>query len=394
MEEKALPVDHLEPQSARRRATRPSPLPILVGVLVGLVFLLIIPYVAEQVTFSITRGRERAQAEVARDELAALPDAVNRFRLAAKAIEPSVVGVEVIRLVGGQEDEWASLFWPRPRMGMGQGSGVIVDKDGYIVTNAHVVNGARQIDVRLSDGRTVRDVEAIGMDPASDLAVLRIRTSGLTAAAWGDSEQLEVGDPVLAVGNPYQLAQTVTAGIISAKNRRGIIPNLALQDFLQTDAAINPGNSGGPLVNMRGEVIGINTAIYGQAYQGIGFAIPSTLAQDVYGKLKAGEKVPRGWLGVEPANLDERLAEQLKLEEARGALVKGVASGSPAEKAGIEPGDVIVQWNGKPVNDANDLRFLAAGTRVGSSVKVVFFRDGRKQETTVSVTERPTRPRR
>jgi serine protease Do len=277
---------------------------------------------------------------------------------------------------------------------MGQGSGVIVEKDGYIVTNAHVVNGASEIIVRLSDGRNVHDVELVGMDPAADLAVLRIKTAGLMAAPWGDSEQLEVGDQVLAVGSPFRLAQTVTSGIISAKDRRGIIRNLDMQDFLQTDAAINPGNSGGPLVNLRGEVVGINTAIVGDAYQGIGFAIPSKLAQNVYNQLKAGEQVSRGWLGVAPQNLDERLAEQLKLEVARGALAAEIVAGSPAEKAGLQPGDVIVQWNGKRVNDANDLRFLAAGTQVGSAVKVVFYRNGAKQETTVTVTERPARRRR
>jgi serine protease Do len=394
MEENPLSVDHLEPRPAPARAARRTQLPILLGVLVGLVFLLVIPYVAEQLMYAITRGKERAQAEVAREELAGLPDAVNRFRLAAKAIEPSVVGVEVIRHGGGQDDEWASLFWPRPKVGMGQGSGVIVEKDGYIVTNSHVVNGASQIVIRLSDGRSVQDVELVGMDPASDLAVLRIKTGGLVPATWGDSEQLEVGDQVLAVGSPYRLAQTVTAGIISAKDRRGIIRNLDLQDFLQTDAAINPGNSGGPLVNLRGEVVGINTAIVGEAYQGIGFAIPSKLAQSVYTQLKAGEKVPRGWLGVAPQNLDERLAEQLKLEEARGALIAEIVPGSPAEEAGLQPGDVIVQWNGKRVSDANDLRFLAAGTRVGSAVKVVLYRNGEKRETTVTVTERPARLRR
>ncbi len=389
-----MELDHLEPHPAPRRALQRSQLPILLGVLVGLLFLLIAPYVAEQVTYSITRGRARAQAEIARAELAALPEAANRFRLAAKAIEPSVVGIEVVRLVGAQDDEWASLFWPRPRVGMGQGSGVIVDKDGYIVTNAHVVNGANQIAVRLSDGQVVREVEAVGMDSASDLAVLRIRVPGLVAAAWGDSEQLEVGDQVLAVGSPYQLAQTVTAGIISAKDRRGIIRDLDLQDFLQTDAAINPGNSGGPLVNLRGEVVGINTAIVGEAYRGIGFAIPSKLAQDVYNRLKAGEQVPRGWLGVLPGVLDERVAEQLKLRDVRGELVEGVVAGSPAEKAGIEPGDVIVEWNGKRVNEPNDLRFLAAGSRVGSQVKVGFYRDGERKETTVAITERPYRMKR
>lgn len=276
----------------------------------------------------------------------------------------------------------------------GQGSGVIVEKDGTIVTNAHVVHGASEIAVRLSDGRSVRDVEVIGTDPASDLAVLRIKTAGLMPATWGDSQQLEVGDQVLAVGSPYRLAQTVTAGIISAKDRRGIIRALAIQDFLQTDAAINPGNSGGPLVNLRGEVVGINTAIVGEAYQGIGFAIPSKLAQDVYAQLKAGEKIPRGWLGVAMQDLNDQLAEQLKLQEARGVLVAEVVAGSPAEKAGLQPGDVIVEWNGKRVSDANDLRFLVAGTRSGATVKVIFYRSGEKRETTVAVTERPPRMRR
>jgi serine protease Do len=396
-----LPVDPERPPY-RVRPLRRGHLPVLIGLLAGLVFLAVLPYMAEQFEYGITRGRERARAEVAREELAGLPDAVNRFRLAAKAIEPSVVGIEVTRLVGGggMDDEWASFFSPGPRVGTGQGSGVIVDKDGYVVTNFHVVNGAgvvngvAQITVRLSEGRAVRDVEVIGIDPASDLAVLRIRAPGLVAAPWGDSEQLEVGDQVLAVGSPYRLAQTVTSGIISAKDRRAIIQNLDLQDFLQTDAAINPGNSGGPLVNLRGEVIGINTAIVGEAYQGIGFAIPSKLAQDVYTRLKAGEKVPRGWLGVAMQDLNQRLAEQLKLQEAQGVLVADVVADSPAGKAGLEPGDVIVEWNGKRVGDANDLRFLVAGTRIGSAVKVVFHRNGQKREATVTVAERPSRIRR
>jgi serine protease Do len=390
------------PQAYRVRTARRGHLPILIGLLAGVVFLAVLPYMAEQFEYAVTRGRERARAEVAREELAGLPDAVNRFRLAAKAIEPSVVGIEVTRLVGGPDidDEWSSFFSPGPRVGMGQGSGVIVDKDGYIVTNFHVVNGAGvvngvpQITVRLSEGRALHDVEVIGTDPASDLAVLRIRASGLVAAPWGDSEQLEVGDQVLAVGSPYRLAQTVTSGIISAKDRRGIIQNLALQDFLQTDAAINPGNSGGPLVNLRGEVVGINTAIVGEAYQGIGFAIPSKLAQDVYNRLKAGEKVPLGWLGVAMQDLNDRLAEQLKLEGVRGVVITDVVGGSPAGKAGLQPGDVILEWNGKRVSDANDLRFLVAGTRAGSAVKVVFHRNGQRQEATVTVAERPPRIRR
>jgi serine protease Do len=396
-----VPVEAIVEPSRERRSRR-SHLPILIGLLAGLVFLAVLPYMAEQVEYAVTRGRERAQAEVAREQLAALPDAVNRFRLAAKAVEPSVVGIEVPRLVGGPtlDDEWSSFFSPGPRPGIGQGSGVIVDKGGYIVTNFHVVNGVSvvrgvpQITVRLSDGRAVNEVEVVGTDPASDLAVLRVRASGLIAAAWGDSDKLEVGDQVLAVGSPYRLAQTVTAGIISAKDRRGIIRDLDLQDFLQTDAAINPGNSGGPLVDLRGEVIGINTAIVGETYRGIGFAIPSRIAQDVYNRLKSGETVPRGWLGVAPQDLTDRLAEQFKFKEAQGVLVADVVAGSPADKAGLQPGDVIVLWNGKKVSDARDFRFLVAGSRAGSVAKVVFFRGGEKRETSVTVGERPPQTRR
>jgi serine protease Do len=296
--------------------------------------------------------------------------------------------------VARQRDEWAA-FGP-PSMGImeGQGSGVIVDKDGYVITNFHVVNGATQVTVTLSDGRPIRDVELVGDDPTSDLAVLKISASGLTEAPWGDSDRLEVGDQVLAVGSPYGLDQTVTAGIISAKERRGLpVPNSGLiyQDFVQTDAAVNPGNSGGPLVNLKGEVVGINTAIIGQGYQGISFAIPSNLAKSVYEKLKAGERIVRGWLGVRMQPLTERDARALGLEDTRGALVDGVVRDSPAEQAGIKPADVIVAWNGKPVRDANDLRFLIAGTAVETTVKVTVIREKEKLELPVTVGDRNSR---
>lgn len=380
-----------EPSFPPRPPVQPrSRLPALLVLLGGLLILLLLPYIAEQVQYAITRGRERAAAEVAREQIAVLPEAANRFVLAAKAIEPSVVGIKMIR-VSTRRDEWAVFGRQQPGVMQGQGSGVIVDKDGYILTNFHVVSGADQVSVTLSDGRTIGNVKLVGDDPTSDLAVLKIDASGLMAAPWGDSDSLQVGDQVLAVGSPYGLAQSVTAGIISAKERRGLpVPNsdLIYQDFLQTDAAVNPGNSGGPLVNLKGEVVGINTAIIGQGYQGISFAIPSNLAKSVYEKLKAGEKIARGYLGIGMDSLTEQQAKAQGLEDTRGALVKGVMRGSPAEEAGIEPGDVIVAWNGKPVNDENNLRFLVAGTAVGAQVKVTIVREKEKRELTVTVGER------
>ena len=376
------------------RVRRPNRLPGLLLLLGGLLLLLILPTIAEQMQYAITRGKERAQAEVAREELANLPEGISRLTLAAKAIAPSVVGVRTTRVLRRREraDEWS--FFGRPFGAMeGQGSGVIVDKQGYIITNAHVLEGAEQLAVTLSDGSTVRNVTVVGADPASDIAVLKIPGSDkLVAAPWGDSDKLDVAEQVLAVGSPYELSRTVTAGIISAKERRGLpLPQVAYQDFLQTDAAVNPGNSGGPLVNLKGEVVGINTAIFGEKYQGISFAISSRIAQDVYRRLRAGEKVTRGWLGVGMQPLTGDLAERMGLPEAQGALVADVLPDSPAQEAGIEQGDVIVQWDGKPVNDRDDLRFLAAASKIGSEAEVLLYRNGQKVEVKVKVGERPSK---
>jgi len=372
--------------------TRYPRLSVMVVFLLGLVALLITPYLAEQIVYAISRGKARAEAEAALELLSQLPAPENRYRWVVKAIAPSVVAVEMVRIVPGHRlgDEWTSLFQP-PSAVAGQGSGVIVDKEGYIVTNFHVVNGASEIHVTLSDGEEIRNVEFVGADPPSDVAVLKISPGmrKLVSANWGDSDKLEVGDPVLAIGSPYGFAQTVTAGIVSGKNRRVVDAGQTLAlNFLQTDAAVNPGNSGGPLVNLKGEIVGINTAIYGPRYQGIAFAIPSRPAQEVYDKLKAGETVPRGWLGVAMQEVTEPLAEQLGLEQARGALVRGVVAGSPAEKAGIKVGDVMVKWGDKAVNDTHDLRLLVASTQAGTRVKVELIRDGRKQEVTVTVAQR------
>jgi len=378
------------PSESSRTASSGGGLSKAIWVLLILLLVLLLPYIAEQTQYHITRGKQRAEADAARAELVEPPDFANVYSRVVDVIEPSVVGVKTTRVVRGRADELSHLFGRTPLyQAKGEGSGVIVDEAGYVLTNFHVINQASEVVVELADGRTIRDVSIVGADPLTDVAVLKIGAGDLDAARWGDSEALEVGAPVVAVGNPFGLERTVTAGIISAKGRRGIVENLSYQDFLQTDAAVNPGNSGGPLVNLRGEVVGINTAIVGPRYQGVSFAIPSKLARDVYQRLKTTGHVARGWLGVLLQELNEQLAERLGLEEPRGALVTNVLPDSPAAKAGIEPGDVILRWNDEPVADPTELAMAVARTKIGAAVSVTLIRDGREQTLEVTVTERP-----
>jgi len=371
-----------------RRYPRSQIVPLLF-VFVLLLGVFVAPYLVEQVQFSLVRGRLRAQAENARKMLDELPEPENRYRWVAQSLAPAVVGVKTERIVRGRHDELSFLFGlPGQYRAEGQGSGVVIDESGYVLTNNHVVDGAERVDVKLSDGQLIRDVKVVGTDPLTDIAVLKVDGGGLTAAQWGDSDDLQVGDSVLAIGSPFGLDQTVTAGIVSAKGRRGVVEDLSYQDFLQTDAALNPGNSGGPLVDMSGKVVGINTAIFGRRYQGISFAIPSQIVRDVYEQLLAKGAVSRGWLGVAMQELDEKLARQLGLEDTDGALVAGVMPGSPAERAGIEPGDVIVRWNDEEITSRGDLGLAVGGTRPGSQADVVLMRDGREIELTVTVGDR------
>ncbi|MCS7305698.1 MAG: trypsin-like peptidase domain-containing protein [Thermoguttaceae bacterium] len=377
-------------------AARRSALGWLLGILVVLLLLLFLPYFVEQIQYAITRGRQRAEAEVALELLGQLPEPQNRFAAVAKAVAPSVVGIETERIVmaAGPRDEWGFLFGgPSLFRAEGEGSGVIMDQEGHIITNYHVIGQADQVRVKLADGRTISNVRIVGVDPLSDLAVLKIDEPDLVPARWGDSDLLEVGDSVLAIGNPFRLAHTVTAGIISAKGRRGIIREIRYEDFLQTDAAINPGNSGGPLVNMKGEVVGINTAILGERYQGIGFAIPSRIAKDVYEHLKATGRVERGWLGVEMQPLDETLANRLGLPNTQGALIVRVFPNSPAQKAGLEPGDVVVQWNKEKIRDPSDLSLAIARTQIGQTATLHIIREGKRLQVEVRVGQRPERLR-
>jgi Do/DeqQ family serine protease len=277
---------------------------------------------------------------------------------------------------------------PRPAPRRGVGSGVVVTEDGYVLTNHHVVRDATKITVELSDGRTF-DGRAIGTDEPSDLALVKIDATGLRAVPLGDSNAVEVGDVVLAVGNPLGLGQTVTMGIISAKGRSTARGDGSYEDFLQTDAPINQGNSGGALVNLRGELVGINSQILSPSGGniGIGFAIPSNMARHVMDELRAEGRVRRAQLGVVVQQVTSEIARSLGLDQVGGAIVSEVAPGSAASKAGLEPQDVITTFNGQPVTDMNSLRNRVAEAKPGSAATLVVIRDGQTRTMTATLDE-------
>jgi serine protease Do len=278
---------------------------------------------------------------------------------------------------------------PTPRSQKAAGSGVIVSPDGYILTNNHVVDDATKVRVALPDKREF-DAKVIGKDPRTDLAVIKVEASGLPAIAIGDSSKVEVGDLALAIGNPFDLGQTVTMGIVSALGRSGI-EQKNYESFIQTDAAVNPGNSGGALVNLRGELIGINTAILSQSggNEGIGFAIPSNMARSIMGQIREHGQVTRGYLGVSIQPLSPELASSFNVKDNKGVLVGSVEDNSPAGKAGVERGDVIREVNGEAVNDPDALRFKVADLAPGSSVSLKVLRKGVEKNMTVKVGSQP-----
>ena len=270
----------------------------------------------------------------------------------------------------------------------GLGSGVIISVDGYIVTNNHVIQGADEVMISLDDGRELI-AKVVGRDPQTDIAVVKVDAKELPAVMFADSSRLEVGDRVLAIGNPFGIGETVTTGIVSAKGRRAGL-GLAYEDFVQTDAAINPGNSGGALVDVEGRLIGINTAILSRSggFQGVGLAVPSNLVSQVVDGLVRDGKVVRGFLGVGAQDVTPTLAESLGLKDRRGALVADVQPGSPAAKAGLRNGDVITRVNGEPVEDANRLTFQVGAIPPGSTVELETIRDGESRTITATTAER------
>jgi serine protease Do len=286
-------------------------------------------------------------------------------------------------------DEFKRYFGDNPQGQMkthALGSGFIIDKDGTILTNNHVVEKADEIKIKTTAGKEY-DAKVVGRDPKTDIALIRITTDGkaLKAAKLGDSEASRVGDWVMAVGNPFGLGNTVTAGIISAKGR--VIGAGPYDDFLQTDAAINPGNSGGPLFNMNGEVVGINTAIVAQG-QGIGFATPINIAKDILAQLKTG-KVVRGWLGIMIQDITPELAESFGISETAGVIVADVVPDAPAEKAGLKRGDIVKSLNGKPIENAHVLSRSVASLAPESAVTIDVIRDGKPQQIKVTIGTMP-----
>ena len=277
---------------------------------------------------------------------------------------------------------------PRQFENRSLGSGFVISGDGYILTNAHVVNNADEITVKLNDKREFK-AKVIGADARTDVALLKIEATGLPAVRFGDANKLKVGEWVLAIGSPFGFDNTVTAGIVSAKGRS--LPQENFVPFIQTDVAINPGNSGGPLFNMRGEVVGINSQIYSRTgtYMGLSFAIPIDVAMDIQGQLRTAGKVQRGRIGVVIQEVSRELAESFGLAKPVGALVNGVEKGGPAEKAGIESGDIITKFNGKAVDNSSDLPRIVGGTRPGVSVPMEIWRKGAARDINVVVGELP-----
>ncbi len=370
--------------------------------LVGLIMSL--PHAANSGAYADQEVRERAATQ----NLNTAMDISTAFRTVAEAMRPSVVSISTSMDVAARvrqlppnlrrqlPQEFEDLFGdgnargrrsPQPQQ-QGQGSGVIVREDGYILTNNHVVEGADIVTVELSSGAK-ETAKVIGTDPETDLAVLKIDRKGLQAVPFGDSEAIRVGDWVLAIGSPFGLDQTVTAGIISGKNRvQGIVDGgNGFEDFLQTDAAINPGNSGGPLVNLRGELIGINTAILSRtgASAGIGFAIPVGLARPVLNSIIENGEVRRGFLGAQVADVTPEIVQEFGLQVKQGVLIRGVLEGQPAANANLQPGDVILETDGRPVTTSSRLVNYIASHSPGESIEMKINRNGKELDVTVNL---------
>ena len=372
---------------------------ITVGLIAGLTLSSTLPL--HRVSYA-----DEEQIRISKESMEILEKTNRAMSEVASAVKPSVVNISSLKTVNMTEkvtpffhdpffrrffgDEFRNFEMPRRHKQSGLGSGVIVDRRGYILTNNHVIRNADEITVTLSDKREFKG-EVIGTDQKTDLAVIKIDSDNVPVVQMGDSDKLKPGETVLAIGNPFGLSQTITTGVVSATGRANV--GIAdYEDFIQTDAAINPGNSGGALVNIRGELVGINTAIFSTSggYQGIGFAIPSNMAKAVMKSLIENGKVVRGWLGVSIQPLTRDLMKQFDLSDENGALVGDVVEDSPAQKAGIQRGDVIVAFEGKAIEDVRQLRNMVADSPPGKDVTVKLIREGKTRAVQVKIGEMPS----
>ncbi|MBS3821975.1 MAG: Do family serine endopeptidase [Planctomycetes bacterium] len=396
-------VRDVEPRDTRRRWR----IALITGI-VALTMLLTTPMVVQEIAYAMEKGRHEAAREHL-DVMSRKDDISPLFNAVAEAVKPSVVVIHASKKVkvrsGGIPDEFLrDLPFELPpelrrrrgedrfRVLRGEGSGVIVDAEkGYILTNYHVAGDADKLEIILADGRSFES-EWVRGDAKTDLAVIKINADNLIACPLGNSDDLKVGHWVLAIGSPMGLPQTVTAGVVSAKGRgrtsRGPLGDPeGYRSYIQTDAAINRGNSGGPLVNMKGEVVGINTMILSNTgmFQGVGMSIPSNMARNIMDQLVESGKVVRGYLGVHIQNIDEPLAESFRLPNARGALVTQVQADSPAEKGGLKVEDFITAVDGKAVRNVNQLRNVIAAMPPGATTKLTVMRDGEEETVTIEL---------
>jgi len=366
----------LSPSQAANRRT----LYLVLGFL-GFMAMILWPSFMGQIHYQRTRSELRAIRDAAAG--AELASVGKLFTTLARVIGPSVVNVTSKQRIRSLDDEIAAFHGDVPQgiISESVGSGVIVESGGIIITNYHIVANFEEIDVQLADGRRF-DGELLGADPASDLAVLKIAAENLPTAEWGDSDSVEVGEMVWAIGNPFGLDRTLTYGIVSGIGRTGVTDN-PIQEFLQTDASINPGNSGGPLVDVHGRIMGITTAMVGRDYRGIGFAIPSNTAKNVCQDIRVSGHVERGYLGIDMRPLSPQATRW------RGILVAGVEPQSPAAMAGIQPGDVIVGFNGREINEANRLALLLTRALIGNEISLDIVRDNEPKQILVRIGRRP-----
>ena len=390
----SAPIDSLSKarDSNKRRHTDSLTQTLTVLATVSLMLLsarYIVPSIVEELRFAWHRGELRAEYQSGRDGLknVSLDTLSDAYQMVTSAVGPSVAHIDVERDLSDEERSFSRQLFGGGMTPTDQGSGVVVDQDGYVLTNRHVILGGEVITVTLSDGRQL-PASIVGSDALTDLALLKIEASDLLPIPWGDSDLCKVGAPVWAVGSPFGLDRTITFGILSGKHRM-VRASTQYQDFMQSDVAVNPGNSGGPLVNARGRLIGINTAIVGDTYRGVSFSIPSNVAKQVYQQLRANGRVQRGWLGVKLDDIeyDPNTNEDPLL---RGALVDYLTDPqSPAAMAGMKAGDRIRKVNGKRIQDRAHLMREIGSTLVGSAVQIVVERSGTELELSVVLGARP-----